>query len=295
MEWKRYISLWRVLLLGGAVLFTLSYFNLIDFDGEHIAQIEIKNIIYESASRHDLLRSLARKKNVRAVLVRIDSPGGSAGASAEIYHDLRLLSAEKPVVALMGTVAASGGYIVALGADHILARQTSLTGSIGAILQWFEFNELMQKIGVQPYSIRSGDLKAQPSPFDKSSAETKEHTQEIVQEIFDWFIELVAKRRNIDRDKLVKIAGDGRIFTGKKALNYQLIDDIGGEREALAWLAHHYDLSPNMKIKAYYPQDGSSDFLQYFFQSLASFLGFQLPVENQLPLSIGGVMLLWQF
>ena len=256
---RRRLLQWRVLALVAVAVAALSFFGVSVFSQDHVARVEVAGIIFSDHPRHNLLRALAENDDVHAVIVHINSPGGTITGSEDIYEDLRALAEAKPVIAVMDEVAASGGYITALGADHILARQTTITGSIGVIFQWVEVSELAKKIGLKPHTLRSGDLKAQPDMFSPPSKKTLRVERELVKEGFDWFVDLVAARRNLNRADLLKIAGDGRVFSGTKAVGHRLIDGIGGLPEARDWLAREHSIASDLPLidhQPEYPDEG---------------------------------------
>ena len=256
---RRRLLQWRVLALVALVVAALSFSGVEVFSQDHVARVEVAGVIFSDQPRHNLLRSLAENDNVQAVIIHINSPGGTITGSENVYQDLRALAEVKPVIAVMDEVAASGGYITALGADHILARQTTITGSIGVIFQWVEASELAKKIGLKPHTVRSGDLKAQPDMFSPPSKKALRIERELVKEGFDWFIDLVAARRNLNRADLVKIVGDGRVFSGMKAVGHRLIDGIGGLSEARDWLAREHNIASDLPLidhQPEYPDEG---------------------------------------
>ena len=290
------IKFWHVALTIIGLLVLISFFDGFKYKGDHIARVEFNDIIISDAYRHKMLMELAENESVKAVLVRIESPGGGANASEEIYEDLRIIAAQKPVVALMGGVAASGGYIVALGADRIFARPTTITGSIGVIFQWMSAKELVKKIGLEPHVVRSGSLKARPDFFEPPNLKTRQHIKEIVQKTFDWFIDLVALRRNIKRADVIKQAGDGRIFTGTQAKQLNLIDEIGGEGAARRWLVAQHNIPLAMPVENYKPQHPNDNWRNWLLSSAFSHLGFKgAKVPSPSATLPSGLMLLWQF
>lgn len=288
---------WHVLLALGAILLTASLLDGFKFKGDHLARVHIAGEITTDLYRHEMLVKLAKDDNVKAVLVQIDSPGGGAHPSQEIYEDLRAIAAHKPVVALLGSVAASGGYVSALGADRIYARLTTITGSVGVVFQWFGVNGLAKKVGIEPYTVRSGGLKARPNPFERPNPKTLQHVNVIVKSLFTWFIDLVVLRRNIKKDKALRLVGDGRIFTGRQALEINLIDAIGGETEARQWLAAEHDIALEVPVETYEPVYPAENFKDWLLQSVVTALGGKAGEGVLLPPSVRrqGPMLLWQF
>ncbi|HVV92553.1 MAG TPA: signal peptide peptidase SppA [Hyphomicrobiales bacterium] len=234
--------LWRVLalLIAAVAIAALAWRGIVGGLGgreaPHIARVALDGLIVPNQARHKLLQEIGKSSAVKGVIVTIDSPGGGVTASEEIYDDLRALSAKKPVVALMGSLAASGGYLAALGADHIVARRTSLTGSIGVLVEYPNFTKLLDTVGVSVEAIKSAPLKAEPSGVRPTSPEARAAMQAIVMDSFDWFKGLVGRRRGISGAVLDHVT-DGRVFTGGQALQLHLIDAVGNEDQARDWLA----------------------------------------------------------
>jgi protease-4 len=200
-----------------------------------IARVDITGIIVEDIRREELLRRLAERDNVEAVILRINSPGGTVVGSEALYDSVRRIAEEKPVVAVMGEVAASGGYIAALSADHIVARGNSLTGSIGVIMEYPDVTSLLDRIGIDVETFRSSPFKAEPAPYRPITPEGRRQSEAIVAETFDWFRSLVAERRGLEGRALEQVT-NGAVFTGRIALEAGLVDALGGERQALDWL-----------------------------------------------------------
>jgi len=173
-----------------------------------------------------------------------------------IYEAVRQLAQEKPVVTSVGTLAASAGYMIAAGSDHIVARRSSIVGSIGVIFQYGQVSELLGKIGVEVKEIKSSPLKAEPSPFKPASPEAEAMIDRIVQDSYQWFVGLVAERRDFTPLKARQLA-DGSIFTGAQGLENGLIDEIGDEETARAWLVAEKGISEDLKIHTWNPDRGS--------------------------------------
>ena len=182
------------------------------------------------------------------MIVRINSPGGTTAGSEQIYHGLRRVAAQKPVVAVIGTIGTSGGYIVAIGADHIIARETTLTGSIGVLFQTAEFTGLMEKLGIKPFTLKSTPLKGLPSPIEPISNEARYALTILLEDSFDWFSSLVQQRRKLD-ETMLKAATDGRVFSGRQAVKLNLVDAIGGENAARKWLKEHHEISYDLPTR----------------------------------------------
>lgn len=251
---RRKLSLWRALAVGGVILAVLAVglanggAGLMRGAGQHVARVAIKGFIAGDAATLKLLEAVADDKRVSAVLVTIDSPGGSTTGAEALYEGLRRLSAKKPTVAVIGGMAASGGYIAAIGTDRIVARETTLVGSIGVLVQYPNLVKLLDSVGVRMESIKSSPLKASPSPLEVTTPEAREALQSLVADSYDWFKRLVRERRNYNASELAAVA-DGRIYTGRQAKGLKLIDEIGGEREAVAWLVSEKKIQADLPVR----------------------------------------------
>jgi len=250
---KRRLTFWRVtaiLFLIAGILALAASFGGFDLDKrqDHIARIRISGLITGDQATLDLLEDIAKADHVKGLIVRIDSPGGTTAGSEAIYEAIRKIAKDKPVAAVMDTIAASGGYITAIAADHIVARGNTITGSIGVIFQWAEVSKLLETIGVQMQEIKSGELKAEPSPFKPLSEKAREVSNLMVQDSFAWFTGLVAERRKLPLDR-VKVLSDGRVYTGRQAVAEKLIDELGGEEKAVDWIKKEKQLAADIKVE----------------------------------------------
>jgi protease-4 len=183
----------------------------------------------------EALTKLRKDSSVAAVLLHLDTPGGQVAGGEGIHDAVEQLAAAKPVVAVMDGTAASAGYMIAVAAPHIVARDSTLTGSIGVILETTNAGELLGKIGVQVTPLVSGPLKGQPSLTEPMSPEGKQYLQGLVGDLFDQFVGLVAQGRHMDPAR-VRTLADGRAYTGRQALGLGLVDEIGGDEQAVKWL-----------------------------------------------------------
>jgi len=198
-----------------------------------IAVVELNEEIVSSQHIVQQLKRYRENTAVRAIVLRVDSPGGGVAASQEIYEEVKKTREYgKPIVVSMGAVAASGGYYVAVGASRIVANPGSITGSIGVISQFMHVNALLEKIGVTSTTIKSGKLKDAGSPFRTPNEEDKKYFQEMIDDIYDQFVSTVAKERKLEKS-LVKKYADGRVFTGRKAYELRLIDTLGTYQDAI--------------------------------------------------------------
>jgi protease-4 len=239
---RRKLTFWRVAALAIAAIGLASaaaWMLREDFGGtgvDHIAKIRIEGTITED---EDLLERLAKVREsdaVKGVILAIDSPGGTTAGGEAIFDEVRKLAAEKPVVAQVGTLAASAGYMIASASDHIVARKSSIIGSIGVLVQFPDITGLMDKVGVKLEEVKSSPLKAEPSPFNPTTDEERAMLRSMIMDSYDWFVGLVDERRPLTRTEAAALA-DGSIFTGRQALQNKLVDELGGEGEAIGWLA----------------------------------------------------------
>ncbi len=200
----------------------------------HIARVSISGVIVGDEATLKLIRDVAESR-ASGVILKIESPGGTTTGAEKLYIELRRLAEKKPLVAEVGTLAASGGYIAALGADEIVAQGNSLVGSIGVLFEFPNFSSLLDKVGVKVETVKSSPLKASPNGFEPTSDAAKAALASLVADSFNWFKGLVQERRKMTDAELSAVA-DGRVFTGRQSLTNKLVDRLGGEREAVAWL-----------------------------------------------------------
>ena len=239
---RRKLAFWRVvgflaavLIIGGGIVAITGRDSVPLLAEPQIARVTISGFIAEDRAETELLEKLAKSDMIKGVIVAIDSTGGATSGGEALYESLRKLAAAKPTVATVATFGASAAYMAAIATDHIVARRTSITGSIGVIFQYPEISALLDKLGVKVEDIKSAPLKAEPNPFKPASPEARAVIDAIVQDSFNWFVDIVALRRNLPRTEALTRA-DGRIYTGRQALDAKLIDEIGGEEMAIAWL-----------------------------------------------------------
>lgn len=245
---KRRLSLWRVIAIIALALLVIFWFGRSTLEHRpYVARVSVEGIIAENSEFEKLLAEVAEDKQAKALVVRINSPGGTTAGSEALYHALRRVADKKPVVATMGTLAASGGYVTAIAADRIFARETTLTGSIGVIFEFAQFGSLFEKIGVNMETVKSAPLKGEPSLSKPLSAEGRAALQSLINDGYDWFVGLVAERRGLSREATVALA-DGRVYSGRQAVENQLVDEIGGEVEARAWLESAHDVGTSLPV-----------------------------------------------
>ncbi len=235
---KRKLRLWQAATLIAVVLAVFASLQAGDllFKRDTVARLRVDGLITEDHTRDALLAAIAEDRSVRALIVHLDSPGGTVVGGEDLYRSLRAVGAQKPVVTVLGTVAASAAYMTAVAGDRVFAREGTITGSIGVLFQTADITELLAKRGIKPESLKSGPLKAVPSPTEPLTDEARAATQELVLDLFDFFIDLVVERRPLDRAQVLRLA-DGRVYTGRQAVANGLVDAIGGEAAARDWLA----------------------------------------------------------
>ncbi len=250
---KRSLTFWRLLAVVAVVVLVVLALGpagggFFGGRGEYIARLSIDGLITDDRDRLKALDRVAADRQVRALIVAIDSPGGTVVGGEALFGELRKVAAKKPVVAVMRDTAASGGYMVALAADRIFAREATVTGSIGVIFQTAEFSRLLDKIGVTPEEVKSSPLKAAPSPFQPMTPAARQMAQGVVDDIYAMFVRMTAERRHLAPDR-AKALADGRIYTGRQAVANGLVDAIGGEAEARAWLHTARGVPTGLKIR----------------------------------------------
>lgn len=218
--------------------------------GDYIARVTIQGLIRDDAERVQQLERLGKSSTARAVIVHIDSPGGTTAGSEQLYDALVRLKERKPLVIVVDGLAASGGYITAIAGDHIVAKQTSLVGSIGVLFEYPNFTELLDKVGIKVESIKSSPLKAAPNGFEPTSPEARAAIESIIKDSYAWFRGLVQDRRHLSDEELQAVA-DGRVFTGHQGIGLKLVDEIGDERAGIAWLAKEKKVNAKLPVRDY--------------------------------------------
>ena len=285
---KRRLLFWRlfaVLSLTIVAVVVALRFEKPEF-GDYVARLYVSGIIIEDTDRDQALSKLAGNARARALVIRIDSPGGTVVGGESLYRSLRAIALKKPVVAVMGTTATSAAYMTAIAADHIVAREGSITGSIGVLMQTANITGLLEKLGIAPETIKSGPLKAQPNPFEPTSPAARQAIQDVVMDMHAMFVDLVAERRGMARESALQLA-DGRIYTGRQALTLGLIDTLGGEEKARTWLAKTGDVSADLPVHDVVIGREAATWQKYF----TGMVGKTLFSER---LRLDGLISLWQ-
>jgi len=254
---RRKLTFWRVAtvliaivaVVAGAFVLTGHRSVLSGGVSGSIARVTIQGLIRGNRVRVEALDRLA-KSDAKAVIVHLNSPGGTVAGSEELYDSLRRVKARKPVVMVVDGLAASGAYIAALAGDRIITQQSAIVGSIGVIFQYPNVTELLKTIGVTVEAVRSSPLKAAPSGYEPTSPEALAAVEAVVMDSYNWFRNLVRDRRQLDPALLQRVA-DGRVFTGRQAIELKLVDALGDEQTAIAWLAKEKNIDPKTPIRDY--------------------------------------------
>lgn len=238
----------------------------------HIARVSVSGLITDDQKMLELLDKVGKSSQVRAVILDINSPGGTTTGGEAMYDAIRRLAEKKPVVAVCGTLATSAAYIVALATDRIFVYGNTITGSVGVIFQWADVSELMRTLGVKVEEVKSGPLKAVPNPFEPTDEKGRALAAEMVQEAKVWFVDLVGKRRNLEPGAVPGLT-DGRVYSGRQALALKLVDEIGDERAAKRWLQKERDVTPGLSVVEWKPKSESGGIWGWLFGSIASSFG----------------------
>ena len=308
---RRKLTFWRVVavliaivaVVGIASMFRGSSASLVQSTSPQISRVTIRGIIRGDEDRLKALDSLANSRATRAVIVHIDSPGGTTVGSEELHDALRRVANKKPMVVVVDGMAASGGYIAAMAADHILTQKTSLVGSIGVLFQVPNVSHLLETIGVKVEEIKSSPLKAAPNGLEPTSPEARAAIESLVRDSYAWFKDMVKDRRKLDGEALDKVS-DGRVFTGRQAIELKLADEIGQEREAIEWLAKTNNIDPKTPVRDWRltPRFNELSFIHLGTSALLETMGFGA-VARQLQslgllqsvekLNLDGLLALW--
>ncbi len=251
---RRKLTFWRVAAAGMAILAVAGAAAALTpsrwlGEGDYIARIRIAGLIRGNQDRVEALERLSRSR-ARAVIVHVDSPGGTTAGSQQLFDSLRALQAKKPMVVVVDGLAASGAYIAAIAADHIIAQDTSLVGSIGVLFQFPNFTQVLKTIGIQVEEIKSSPLKAAPNGFEPTSPAARAAIEAIIVNSYAWFKGLVKDRRQMTDAQLAGV-DDGRVFTGRQGVGLKLVDELGNEKTALAWLSKEKHVPASIPVRDY--------------------------------------------
>ena len=308
---RRKLTFWRVAavliailgVVSAAVVARRSDSSLTQPLTPQISRVTIQGIIRGDHERTEALDNLAGSRNTRAVIVHIDSPGGTTAGSEELHQALRRVAAKKPTVVVIDGMAASGGYMAAMAADHIIAQNSSLVGSIGVLFQYPNLTDLLTKVGVKVEEIKSSPLKAAPNGLEPTTPEARAAVEALVVDSYAWFKDIVRDRRKLEGEALDRVA-DGRVFTGRQAISLKLADEIGREQEAIDWLAKSSNIDPKTPVRDWrlYPRFSQLSLLHLGIAKAVDIWGFG-PLARDLEtsgalqavekLNLDGLLMLW--
>ncbi len=303
----RKLSLWRVLaVLAGVLALVGLTIGIVGrsglvASGNHVARVTVSGVITGDRPTLQMLERLGGQAGAQAVMVVINSPGGTVPGSEALHEGIRRLAEKKPVVAVVNNMAASGGYIAALGADRIVAQQTALVGSIGVLFQVPNVSQLLERVGVKVETERSAPLKAAPSGVEPTSPEAREAVRALVRESYDWFRGMVKTRRSMSEEEVAVVA-DGRVFSGRQAVGLKLVDEVGSEREAIAWLERERNIAKGLPVRDYRRRSPFEDLgLTGMAVAAAEMLGFdgaarhleRIALKAE-ALALDGLLAVWQ-
>ena len=253
---RRKLTFWRVLAIFIAVAAIVAVTATVTrrgadgltAGGDYIARLKITGLIRNDQERVDSLERLAKSRSAKAVIVHVDSPGGTTAGSQQLHEALKGIAAAKPLVVVVDGLAASGGYIAAMSADHIVAQETSLVGSIGVLFQYPNVSDLLKTIGVKVEEVKSSPLKAAPNGYEPTSPEARAAIEALVKDSYAWFRGMVKDRRKMDDATLDQVT-DGRVFTGRQGVALKLVDQLGNEKTAVAWLEKEKGLKADTPVR----------------------------------------------
>lgn len=284
---KRRLTIWRLAAIAAAL--TLAFLTLFRVDlitgRDHVAEIGVTGLIVDDEVRSELLQKVADNGRAKALIVSIDSPGGTTVGGEALYNEIRRVAEKKPVVGVIRTLGTSAAYMVASATDHIIAGESSLTGSIGVFIQTAQFTGLLEKLGVTAETIKSSPLKNTPSLFEPMTDEARAATQAVIDDTHNWFVNIVTTRRSLPEERVQQVS-DGRLFTGRQALELGLIDEIGGKREAREWLSKTHNISSSLPLLKIEIENAGRRFAEKFF----SLVGKTSLSER---LTLDGLISLW--
>jgi protease-4 len=283
---KKYFSVRNFFILFISILAFAYFTGNSDFPKHPaVAQINIDGIITTDQLRNEKIRAIKQNDKIQALIVYLNSPGGTVVGGEQLFYALDSFAKKKPLVIVMEEIATSAAYMAALPGERIFARKGTITGSIGAIWQTSEITKLLDRMGITTEAIKSGSLKASPSPLEMMTEESRNLAQEAVDDAFKTFLEMVELKRGLSQNQIQPLT-DGRIFTGNQALVLGLIDEIGGQEEAISWLEKEKKVDKNLPLKTIeieYPKSFLDVVFGYIYK------------ENTLPkkVMLEGLLSLW--
>jgi protease IV len=285
---RRRLLFWRILFVVALIVVGILAFGRVkgETSGAYVALLDVTGVIESDRVRDEAIENVAQDGNATALVLRINSPGGTFVGGEALFLALQRVAEKKPVVVVMDDVAASAGYMIAMAGEHIIARRGTITGSIGVIFPTTDVVDFFDNLGITFENIKSDPLKANPSPFERTLPEARAWAQIVVDDMQKVFVGIVDDGRpNLDR-AAIEILADGRIYTGTQALENGLIDELGGEREARAWLLAQHDISEDLPVRNVEVEEELPWYLEMVRETGKSVLPE--------PLTLDGLLALWQ-
>jgi protease-4 len=297
--YRRRLFFWRTIsLITVAIIVYLSFENQEkSSSNDYIANYNISGLLISADEIIEDLEELKSNNEVNSIIISVDSPGGTTVSAEEIYLKLKEVSLVKPTAIVMRNIATSGAYLLSLGGDVIFSRENTITGSIGVLLQWARVDEALSKLGIEVNEVKSGKLKAEPDFFGEIDEEAQQVTKEIIDETFEWFIRIVKVERNLNPSEIYTIS-DGRIFTGRQAIELNLVDEIGDKNDAKIWLVENKEIDSNSPIIDY-GKSKKPSFIELSLANIMDYFNISTPYTGRIRSNLslvnnGGLQSVWE-
>jgi protease-4 len=297
--YRRRLFFWRTIsFITVAIIVYLSFENQEkSSSNEYIANYNISGLLISADEIIEDLEELKSSNEVNSIIISVDSPGGTTVSAEEIYLKLKEVSSVKPTAIVMRNIATSGAYLLSLGGDVIFSRENTITGSIGVLLQWARVDEALSKLGIEVNEVKSGKLKAEPDFFGEIDEEAQQVTKEIIDETFEWFIRIVKVERDLNPSEIYTIS-DGRIFTGRQAIELNLVDEIGDKNDAKIWLVENKEIDSNSPIIDY-GKSKKPSFIELSLANIMDYFNISTPYTGRIRSNLslvnnGGLQSVWE-
>jgi len=297
--YRRRLFFWRTIsLITVVIIVYLSFENQEKSSSNgYIANYNISGLLISADDIIEDLEELKSNNEVNSIIISVDSPGGTTVSAEEIYLKLKEVSLVKPTAIVMRNIATSGAYLLSLGGDVIFSRENTITGSIGVLLQWARVDEALSKLGIEVNEVKSGKLKAEPDFFGVIDEDAQKVTKEIIDETFEWFIRIVKVERNLNPSEIYTIS-DGRIFTGRQAIELNLVDEIGDKNDAKIWLVKNKEIDSNSVIIDY-GKSKKPSFIELSLANIMDYFKISTPYTGRIRSNLslvnnGGLQSVWE-
>jgi protease-4 len=297
--YRRRLFFWRTIsFITVVIIVYLSFENQEkSSSNDYIANYNISGLLISADEIIEDLEELKSNNEVNSIIISVDSPGGTTVSAEEIYLKLKEVSLVKPTAIVMRNIATSGAYLLSLGGDVIFSRENTITGSIGVLLQWARVDEALSKLGIEVNEVKSGKLKAEPDFFGEIDEEAQQVTKEIIDETFEWFIRIVKVERNLNPSEIYTIS-DGRIFTGRQAIELNLVDEIGDKNDAKIWLVENKEIDSNSPIIDY-GKSKKPSFIELSLANIMDYFNISTPYTGRIRSNLslvnnGGLQSVWE-